>query len=44
MQKKILSFLAFALLATLVLLGASGQVGAQAEKASYPTMAPLDQI
>src|SRR5690348_1748058 len=43
MQKKILSFLAFAFLATVVLLGASGHAGAQAEKASYPAMAPLDE-
>ena len=43
MQNKIPRFLAFALLATLVLLGASGHAGAQAEKASYPAMAPLDQ-
>jgi hypothetical protein len=43
MQKKSLSFLAFAFLAALVLLGATRQAGAQAEKASYPAMAPLDQ-
>ena len=43
MQKKTLSFLAFAFLAALVLLGATRQAGAQAEKASYPAMAPLDQ-
>jgi len=43
MQNKIPSFLAFAFLATLVLLGASGHAGAQAEKASYPAMAPLDE-
>jgi hypothetical protein len=43
MQKKTLSFFAFAFLAVLVLLGATRRAGAQAEKASYPAMAPLDQ-
>ena len=43
MQKKTLSFLAFPFLTALVLLGAIRQAGAQAERASYPAMAPLDQ-
>ena len=43
MQKQILNFLAFAFFVQLVLLGATSQAGAQAEKASYPVMAPLDQ-
>ena len=43
MQKQILNFLAFAFFVQLVLLGATSQAAAQAEKASYPVMAPLDQ-
>jgi hypothetical protein len=42
MQKQALNFLAFAFVVQLVLLGATCQSGAQAEKA-YPAMAPLDQ-
>ena len=38
MQKKTLSFLVFAFLTALVLLGAIRQAGAQAERASYPAM------
>jgi hypothetical protein len=43
MKKKTLSFIAFALLAPAVLSIATCQARAQAEKAAYPTMAPLDQ-
>jgi hypothetical protein len=43
MQKKTLSFLALAFLAQAVLPGATCQARAQAEKASYPGMAPLDR-
>jgi hypothetical protein len=43
MQKKTLSFLASAFLVQVVLPGATCQARAQAEKASYPAMAPLDQ-
>jgi hypothetical protein len=43
MQVKILSFLALAFLAQLVIPGATCQAQAQAEKAPYPGMAPLDQ-
>ncbi len=43
MQKKTLSFLALAFLAAVVLPGATCRARAQAEKASYPAMAPLDQ-
>jgi hypothetical protein len=43
MQKKTLSFLALAFLVQVVLPGATRQARAQAEKASYPAMAPLDQ-
>jgi hypothetical protein len=43
MQKKTLSFLALAFLVQSVLPGAICQARAQAEKASYPAMAPLDQ-
>ena len=43
MQKKALRFLASAFLVAVVLLGATSQARAQAEKASYPAMAPLDQ-
>ena len=43
MQKKTLSFLALAFLVQVVLPGAICQARAQAEKASYPAMAPLDQ-
>ena len=43
MQKKTLSFLAFTFLVQIVLPGAISQATAQAEKVSYPAMAPLDQ-
>ena len=43
MQKKTLSFLAFTFLMQIVLPGAISQATAQAEKASYPAMAPLEQ-
>ena len=43
MQKKVLNFIAFAFLVQVALPGATCQAGAQAEKASYPAMAPLDQ-
>ena len=43
MQKKTPTYLAFAFLAALVLLDATCQAGAQAEKAPYPAMSPVDQ-
>ncbi len=43
MQKKTLSFLVLAFLVQVILPGAIFQARAQAEKASYPAMAPLDQ-
>jgi hypothetical protein len=43
MQKKTLSFLALAFLVHSGLPGVTCQARAQADKASYPTMAPLDQ-
>jgi hypothetical protein len=43
MQKKALRFLASAFLVAVGLPGATSQARAQAEKASYPAMAPLDQ-
>ena len=43
MQKKTLRFLALAFLAAVVLPGATCNAPAQAEKASYRAMAPLDQ-
>ena len=43
MQKKTLSFVALAFLVQLALPGATCPARAQAEKASYPAMAPLDQ-
>ena len=43
MQKKTLSFLAFTFLVQIVLPGAISQATAQAEKGSYPAMAPLEQ-
>ncbi len=43
MQKKVLNFLALAFFVQVALPGATCQAGAQAEKASYPAMAPLDQ-
>jgi hypothetical protein len=43
MQKQALHFLALGFLVQLVLLGAICQAGAQAEKASYAAMAPLEQ-
>ena len=43
MQKKMLGFLALALLVQAALPSATRQARAQAEKASYPAMAPLDQ-
>ena len=43
MPKKTLSFLAFAWLLQIVLSGAVPQARAQADKATYPSMAPLDQ-
>jgi hypothetical protein len=43
MEKKTLSFLALAFLVQIVLPGATCQARAQAEKTSYPAMAPLDQ-
>jgi hypothetical protein len=43
MQKKTLSLLAFTFLVQIFLPGAACQAGAQAEKASYPAMAPLEQ-
>ena len=42
MQKKVLNFLAFAFFVQVALPGATCQAAAQAEKASYPAMAPLD--
>jgi len=42
-KKKTLSFLALEFLVQVVLPGATSQARAQAEKASYPAMAPLDQ-
>jgi hypothetical protein len=43
MQKKALRFLASTFLVAVVLPGATSQARAQAEKAPYPVMAPLDQ-
>jgi hypothetical protein len=43
MQKKTLSFLASVFLLQIVLQSATCQARAQAEKASYPAMAPFDQ-
>jgi hypothetical protein len=43
MQKKTPTYLAFAFLAALVLLDATCQAGAQAEKAPYPAMSPVEQ-
>jgi hypothetical protein len=43
MQKKALRFLASAFLVAVILPGATSQARAQAEKASYPAMARLDQ-
>jgi hypothetical protein len=43
MQKNTLSFLALAFLVQVVVPGAICLARAQAEKASYPAMAPLDQ-
>jgi hypothetical protein len=43
MQKKTLSFLALTFLVQIALPGAISQATAQAEKASYPAMAPLEQ-
>jgi hypothetical protein len=43
MPKKPLTFLALAFLAQVLLPSPTGQVRAQAEKASYPAMAPLDR-
>jgi hypothetical protein len=43
MQKKTHGFLAFVLLASVILPGAICLAGAQAEKTTYPAMAPLDQ-
>jgi hypothetical protein len=43
MQKKIVSFLAFAFLVQVVVPGTTRQAHAQAEQAPYPAMAPLDQ-
>src|SRR4029077_15254841 len=43
MQKKTLSFLALAFFVQIVLPGATCQARGQAEKASYPELAPLDQ-
>ena len=43
MHKQVLHVLAFACSVQLVLLGATSQADAQAEKASYPAVAPLDQ-
>ncbi|MGB2622868.1 MAG: hypothetical protein WA857_16190 [Candidatus Acidiferrum sp.] len=43
MQKKTLSFLALAFLVPFLLPGATYPARSQAEKASYPAMAPLDQ-
>jgi hypothetical protein len=42
MQKKVLNFLAFAFFVQVALPGETCQAAAQAEKASYPAMAPLD--
>ena len=42
MQKRTLSFLVLAFLAQVAFLGALQPLHAQAEKASYPAMAPLD--
>jgi hypothetical protein len=42
MQKKILSFVALALLMQVLLPCATCQARSQGEKASYPAMAPLD--
>ena len=43
MQKKLLSFVAFAFLVPVILSGATGLACAQAANASYAAMAPLDQ-
>ena len=43
MQKKVLNFLALAFFVQVALPGATCQAGAQAEKVSYPAMAPFDQ-
>jgi hypothetical protein len=43
MQQKTIKLIALALVVQLVVLGATCQAQAQAEKASYPAMAPLDQ-
>jgi hypothetical protein len=43
MQKRTLSFLALAFLMQVVLPGATGEGRIQGDKASYPSMAPLDQ-
>jgi hypothetical protein len=43
MQKTIISFLALAFLAAVVLPGPNRQAEAQPQKAAYPDMAPLDQ-
>ena len=43
MQQKTIKLIALAFVVQVVLLGASCQAQAQAEKAPYPTMAPLDQ-
>ncbi len=43
MQKKVLSFLAFAFLVQVAIPSATCQAQAQAEQAPYPAMAPLDQ-
>jgi hypothetical protein len=43
MHKKMLGFLALALLVQVVIPGATSQARVQAEKAPYPAMAPLDQ-
>jgi hypothetical protein len=43
MQKRMLSFLALGLLVEVVLPAATCQARAQAEKAPYPAMAPVDE-
>jgi hypothetical protein len=43
MQKNMRSFVAVAFLLPVAVLGISSQVHAQADKAAYPAMAPLDQ-
>ena len=43
MQKKTLSFFALTFLVQVVISSANCQARAQAEQASYPAMAPLDQ-